>query len=177
MRIIGGAQKGRQFNSPHGHRTHPMSDRVRGALFNSLGELDGLEIVDAFAGSGALAFEAVSRGAKRVVAIESDRLAQQTIADNIRRLDTGEHVKLIKASAGAWLRTAPTLYFDIVMCDPPFDDLQLPLISRLSALVQPLGLLVLSWPGKLQAPLFDGFRVAHANHYGDAQLVFYRRNE
>ena len=55
MRITGGQLAGRQIEAPHGHRTHPMGDKVRAALFNTLGDVSGLEILDAFAGSGALA--------------------------------------------------------------------------------------------------------------------------
>jgi 16S rRNA (guanine(966)-N(2))-methyltransferase RsmD len=76
MRIIAGTLGGRTFESPHGRRTHPMSDKVRGSLFNTLGDIDGLTILDAFAGSGALAFEAISRGAEHVLAIEIDNRAQ-----------------------------------------------------------------------------------------------------
>src|SRR4051812_43097697 len=100
MRIIAGTMGGRTFSSPHGHRTHPMSDKMRGALFNTLGDIGGLTILDAFAGSGALSFEAVSRGARHATAIDSDRSAQQTITENIRSLSLNKHVKLIKASAG-----------------------------------------------------------------------------
>jgi 16S rRNA (guanine(966)-N(2))-methyltransferase RsmD len=153
-----------------------MSDKVRGALFSSLGVLDDLVLLDAFAGSGALSFEAVSHGAATVIALESDRRAQQTIARNIVTLGIEGKVKLVKASANAWLRTQTEHMFDIVMCDPPYDDLQLPLIALLSRRVQPAGLLILSWPGKQEAPTFENFSVAHSNHYGDIQLVFYRRN-
>src|SRR5438445_6894886 len=105
MRIIAGRLGGRQFASPRGHRTHPMSDKMRGALFNALGDLSGLTVLDAFAGSGALAFEAVSRGAQHVVAIDVDKSAQRTIAKNITALGLADRVKLVRASAGAWLTT------------------------------------------------------------------------
>src|SRR5258708_5562120 len=105
MRIIAGNLKGRVFGSPHGHRTHPMSENIRGALFNALGELGGLNVLDAFAGSGALGFEALSRGAKSAVLVEADRLAQKTIAENIQTLGLETRAKLVKASASAWLST------------------------------------------------------------------------
>ena len=175
MRIIAGSLGGRIFDSPGGHRTHPMSDRVRGALFNALGDIEGLTVLDAFAGSGALSFEAVSRGAGSVIAVESDKAAQNTIADNIKTLGVQLHVQLIRASVGAWLRTTPEANFDIVLCDPPYDDLQPKLLTRLAARTRIGGLVVLSWPGKQTAPSFEGFNVATQHNYGDAQLVFYRR--
>src|SRR5881392_748421 len=102
MRIIAGKLKGRQFQTPHGHRTHPMSDKARGALFNVLGDIEGLTFLDAFAGSGALAFEAVSRGAKSIVAIERDRPAHSVIERNIKELGLSGQVKGVKANAGGW---------------------------------------------------------------------------
>ena len=62
MRIIAGSLGGRVFKAPSGHRTHPMSEKIRGAIFNALGDISDLTVLDAFTGSGALCFEAVSRG-------------------------------------------------------------------------------------------------------------------
>src|SRR3954464_3149409 len=98
MRIIAGRLGGRQFNSPKGHRTHPMSEKGRGALFNALGDISGLTVLDAFAGSGALSFEAISRRAASVLAIDSDKNAQRAIAENIASLGLSRQVKLIKTS-------------------------------------------------------------------------------
>jgi len=70
VRIIAGYLSGRQFNSPRSNRTHPMSDKARGGLFNSLGDISGLSLLDAFAGSGALSFEAISRGTASSVAVD-----------------------------------------------------------------------------------------------------------
>lgn len=175
MRIIAGTLGGRTFNSPHGHRTHPMSDKIRGALFNALGDLSGLTVLDAFSGSGALSFEAISRGAHSALAIESDRLAQRTIGENIKALGVQRTVKLIKASANAWLQTSEQQQFDVVLLDPPYDDVQEQLLQRLATTVKPDGILVVSWPGDQPAPSFEGFAVIKERAYGDAQLIFYRR--
>src|SRR4051812_42000237 len=114
MRVIAGGLSGRQFTSPRGRRTHPMSDKMRGALFNTLGDIGGLTILDAFAGSGAIGFEAISRGASRATAIDSDRGAQRAIAENVNKLGLGSQVKLIKTSAASWLRTTKD-QFDVVI--------------------------------------------------------------
>ena len=74
MRVIAGRLGGRLFDSPHTRRTHPMSDKARGALFNMLGDIEGMHVLDPFAGTGALSFEAISRGAASALAIAS-RLA------------------------------------------------------------------------------------------------------
>jgi 16S rRNA (guanine966-N2)-methyltransferase len=175
VRIIAGALGGRVFASSGKKRTHPMSDRVRGALFNVLGDISDLSVLDAFGGSGALSFEAISRGALRATVIESDRSAQRVIAENVETLGLSEKVKLVKASAGAWLSTNPDVQFDIVLCDPPYDDLQLNLLARLSSCVTSRGALVVSWPGKMDAPQFPGFILEAEHSYGDAQLFFFVR--
>lgn len=177
MRVIAGIFGGRTFDSPGTHKTHPMSDKARGALFNMLGDIEGLHVLDAFAGSGALGFEAVSRGAASVVAIDGDRAAQRAIAANIKALGVDGQVKLISATANAWNATATDAeVFDIVLCDPPYDDLQLELVQRLAHdRVALAGLLVLSWPGSAEVPELEGFEHAAGRSYGDMQLVFYRK--
>lgn len=174
MRVIAGSLGGRQFKSPHGHRTHPMSDKARGGLFNALGKLDGLTVLDAFAGSGALAFEAVSRGAKSAICLDRDRNAQLAIADNIRSLDLAGKVRLIRASANSWLSTSDQR-FDLVLLDPPFDDLQPVLLADLAGLTCPGGLTVVSLPAGQQIVMTDGFEHLKTRSYGDNQLVFYRK--
>ncbi|MCA9328933.1 RsmD family RNA methyltransferase, partial [Candidatus Saccharibacteria bacterium] len=72
MRVIAGEFKSRILKDPTGNRTHPMAEKVRGALFNSLGDITGLDVLDAFAGTGAVGIEALSRGAKRVWSVELD---------------------------------------------------------------------------------------------------------
>jgi 16S rRNA (guanine966-N2)-methyltransferase len=176
MRIIAGTLGGRVFDSPGTDRTHPMSDKARGALFNVLGDIEGLRVLDAFAGTGALSFEAVSRGAAGALAIENDRTAQKTITRNIAALGLDGAVKLVATSANAWLKTSgPDEVFDILLCDPPYQDLQADLITHLATRVIAGGLLVLSLPGSAEKPPFEGFEQARARNYGDMQLVFYRK--
>lgn len=174
MRVIAGSIGGRLFESPHGHRTHPMSDKIRGALFNMLGDLNGLSVLDAFSGTGALSFEAISRGAKNAIAIESDKAAQETITHNIKALGLSGQVKLVRASANGWLQTYRGSKFDIVLLDPPYDDLQPSLVQHLAQQTIDGGLLVLSWPGGVDVPSFDNFELIKQKQYGDAQLVYYR---
>jgi 16S rRNA (guanine966-N2)-methyltransferase len=174
MRIIAGSLGGRQFASPHGNRTHPMSDKVRGALFNALGDISGLRVLDAFAGTGALSYEAISRGAADAVAIDNDKHAQRTLTENVRNLGLQKQVQVIKASAAAWLSTTDE-YFDIVFCDPPYDDLQVSSMQKLAEQVKKDGLLVLSLPPGHEYAFGDAFEHVQTKHYGDATLVFYRR--
>jgi 16S rRNA (guanine966-N2)-methyltransferase len=176
MRIIAGELKGRIFHSPSGHKTHPMSDKVRGALFNALGDIEGLTFLDAFAGSGALSFEAVSRGATSAIAIDSDRAAHSTLDRNVKELRLAKKVHSIRANAAGWSIHNMEKKFDILLLDPPYDELQSNLLQRLiKRHIKNGGLAVLSYPGDAGAPEFDSTEIVHSKKYGDAQLVFYRK--
>lgn len=176
MRIIAGTLGGRVFESPGTHRTHPMSDRIKGALFNILGDLKGLTVLDAFAGSGALSFEAISRGAENVIIVDNDRIAQRTIEQNIRLLEVHSKAKLIKASVNAWLRTNANAQFDIIICDPPYDNYQPNVLNRLANNLKKQGIIMYSLPPKAALPLTsENFELEVSKDYGDARLVFYRR--
>jgi 16S rRNA (guanine966-N2)-methyltransferase len=176
MRVIAGRLGGRLFDSPHTHKTHPMSDKARGALFNILGDIDGMHVLDPFAGTGALSLEAVSRGAASALAIESDQPAQKVIDQNIRSLGLASQIKLVKASANAWLTTNHDETFDLVLCDPPHDDLQPNLLTRLAQRVEPGGIIVFSFPphANFSLPTVN-YEPLTAKSYGDMQLKFYRR--
>lgn len=176
MRIIAGKLGGRQFNSPRSHRTHPMADKVRGALFNTLGDISGLTVLDAFAGTGALCYEAISRGAASALAIETDKSAQRTILENVSQLGLQDRVRLIKGSCSGWSRRYRSLQFDLVLIDPPFDDfVQMNAIDKLVKHVRrPDGLYVLNWPGRQEVPVLQGLEQIDLKNYGDCQLIFYR---
>src|SRR5579875_3754006 len=120
MRIIAGNLGGLAFSSPTGHRTHPMSNKVRGGLFNVLGDVSGLEVLDVFSGSGALSFEAVSRGAKSSLAIDIDKNSQKVIQENIVRLRLEDKVKVTKAPFISWSNRNEDQVFDLVLADPPY---------------------------------------------------------
>lgn len=176
MRIISGRLGGRNFASPNGHRTHPMSDKIRGALFNALGDIEGLTALDAFAGSGALSFEAVSRGATHAVAIDNDKQAVQTMLENVQTLQLEDEVKVIKAGAGSWLETSTADDFDIVLLDPPYDHVQPRLLERLAGRATVDGVIVMSLPPNTHVELnVAQFRLLQHKSYGDAELHFYRR--
>jgi 16S rRNA (guanine966-N2)-methyltransferase len=175
MRVIAGTLGGRVFQAPKGHKTHPMGDRIKGGLFNALGDISGLTVLDAFGGSGALAIEAVSRGVLSATVLESDRHAKQVIDENITELAISKYVKATKATAGAWSETNQEAQFDIVLCDPPYDDLQLGTLQKLVRHVRPGGIMVISWPGKLIPAELVGMSQAKNLTYGDAQLVFYKK--
>ncbi len=176
MRIISGLLAGRTFKSPSSHKTHPMSERVKGGLFNSLGDIEGLTVLDAFAGSGALSFEAVSRGASFVTAVDIGKQAVKVIKEGINTLGIQQKMKIIQANCSSWSDNNSETTFDIVLAAPPYDKLQLKLLQKLTRHVIKDGLYVLDWPGKLIAPEFIDLNLLKQNNYGDSQLVFFRKN-
>src|SRR5512133_1370713 len=100
MRIIGGSMRGRQITAPKGTSTRPTTDRVRESLFSALPSLSGADlgggpVLDAFAGSGALGFEALSRGAGPVTFVERDRQALSTLTSNAERLGVARQGKIV----------------------------------------------------------------------------------
>lgn len=172
MRIIAGKYKNQTIISPKTERTHPMSEQMRGAIFNTLGEIDGLTVLDCFAGSGAVGLEALSRDAEQVTLIDNDRAAQRAIADNIANLSVASSARLIKTGVGNWLQTATDSY-DVIVADPPYNDIPLSLLPRLLEHLNPNGTLVLSWPGKQPLPALPAALIL-SRQYGDAQLAYYQ---
>jgi 16S rRNA (guanine966-N2)-methyltransferase len=176
MRVIAGSLGGRIFESPHGHRTHPMSEKTRGALFNALGDIKGLTVVDAFSGTGAIAFEAISRGAKHVIAIEFDKGAHAIIIKNAETLGVEKQITPIRTRVVAWNTRNRGKEFDIVIADPPFDDLgENVLEKKLAFNTKVGGLFVLSLPPHARIVLGENFEQILQKSYGDNRLIFYRR--
>jgi 16S rRNA (guanine966-N2)-methyltransferase len=176
MRIVAGTLRGKQFQEMHKHRMHPMGEKIRGALFNILGDIEDLTFLDAFAGSGALSLEAVSRGAKSSVAIEKDRAAHALIDRNVIDLRIDKKVDVVRANTAGWSIHNMEKKFDIVLLDPPFSDMQVNLLHKLvKRHVKAGGLAVLSAPAKFDLPEFEETKVIVQKSYGDAQLVFYHK--
>jgi 16S rRNA (guanine(966)-N(2))-methyltransferase RsmD len=119
VRIIGGTWRSRRIRFPPAADLRPTPDRVRETLFNWLGQdLTGLACLDLFAGSGALGFEAASRGARRVVLVERNRAAYTALLANCRTLDA-TRVEAVRSDALEFLR-ADSGKYDVIFLDPPF---------------------------------------------------------
>jgi 16S rRNA (guanine966-N2)-methyltransferase len=175
LRLIAGKFGGRIIEGSGTKRTHPMGERIRGSLFNIVGtEIENAKVLDAFAGSGSLGLESLSRGAAEATFIERDRVAQNIITNNVKLLGVGEKTKLIKASVASWLETTEE-QFDIIFADPPYHDLQLSTVFKLTKVLKPNGLMVLSYTGRGEVPTGLGVVVVDNRSYGDAVLAFYRK--
>lgn len=174
VRIIAGRFGGRVIDGSGTSRTHPMGERIRNAIFNKIiDELPGATVLDAFAGSGALGIEALSRGAREVIFIERDRIAQRIIEANLSTLSI-EQARLLKGPVAS-VAASLTTKFDIIFADPPYHDSQLSTVASLFRLLKPNGLMVLSYPGKGEVPTEAEVVVVDNRSYGNAALVFYRK--
>ena len=125
MRVVSGDLGGRKLVTPDGSDTRPTSDRVREAMFNSLFSLDAIEgarVLDAFAGSGALGIEALSRGALHATFVETGRDALAALRENLETLQLGAQGRVVPGDALVHLeRTAvEERHYDLVLLDPPY---------------------------------------------------------
>jgi 16S rRNA (guanine966-N2)-methyltransferase len=126
MRIIGGKQRGQRIFAPAGRSTRPTSDRVRESIFNILAHkashpsLEGCRVLDLFAGSGSLGFEALSRGARFCLFVESDAEARAIIRRNAETLGFTGMCKIWRRDAAQLGRCAPQVPFELVFIDPPY---------------------------------------------------------
>lgn len=179
IRLISGEYGGRILEGSSSDKTHPMGERIRNAIFNKLSneiDINNITVLDAFAGSGALGLEALSRGAKSAVFVERDRDAQNVISKNIQTLGLSEKSKLIKAPITRWAATT-TEVFDLIFVDPPYDDPQLSTVSEIIRLLKPNGLMVLSLPSRSEVPTELGVVVVDNRSYGNAAIMYYRRED
>ncbi len=184
MRITGGVFRSRALVAPRGQETRPTSDRVREALFSMLAsdgifaEDPGPRVLDLYAGSGALAFEALSRGAASAVLVESARSAIVAIRENIESLDVASQVSLVTRPCERALEglAGP---FQLVLIDPPYADVKTKpfatLLSQASQLVAPGGVLVLEHDSKDEPPAPEGLEVDRRRRHGDTILSLFRR--
>ena len=178
FRVISGVFGGRHITAPDTDATHPMSERVRNAMFNILGDkLKGARVLDTFAGSGSIGIEAVSRGAAHATFIERDRHASDALRANIILLGIEAQTKTVHGTVESYVKNTQDR-FDIICVDPPYDDMQLSTVFTLTNLLQPNGLMVLSYPGRGEAPTgTNGVVVVDNRSYGTAALAFYRKED
>lgn len=134
MRIIGGIHRGRKLSFPDAAGLRPTADRVRETLFNWLqNQVAGSRCLDLFAGSGALGFEAASRGAGLVVLVEAENSVAKNLKANAELLDMQQVISVIKSRAASWLQQYQGHNFNIVFLDPPFAQHLLPQTIELLA--------------------------------------------
>jgi len=186
MRIIAGEHRGRRIEAPPGMDTRPMLDRVREALFSTLGErVEGAAVLDLFAGSGSLGLEAQSRGASFVRMIEKDPRAVAILKRNVDLLGVGGEVEVVRGDAlrrELWSSGSSANAPSVVFLDPPYPRLET-LEGRdailgaaedlLGNVLLPGGVLVLHVPARRTASLrFAGPWRRDERRYGNSGLLY-----
>ncbi len=175
-RVIAGTWGGRRLRTPPGDGTRPTSDRVRESLFSSLdsllGGLDGLRVLDLYAGSGALGLEAASRGATHVDLVEQDRRAAQVVRTNVR--DLGAEAEVHQTSVERFVGDAAGPY-DLVLLDPPYPvptaDVAAVLVTLHPAL-DPDAVVVVERSSRTPFAWPDGYAPLRDRSYGETTLWY-----
>ena len=186
MRIVAGQFKGRQIQAPEGRNTRPTTDRVREALFNLLAhnsampEIENARIIDLFAGSGALGFEAISRGAGFCLFVEIAAGARGIIRNNIEAFQLFGNTRIHRRSA-IDLGPKPAglgAPFDIAFIDPPYgQELVGPALRQLERgeWMSPNGIAIIETPQDEHGE-FDGWEELDSRVYGETRVTIVQRN-
>lgn len=194
MRIISGQWRGRSLAAPRGVVTRPTSDRTRGSLFSLLLSLPreiggpplvssfaGLRILDLYCGTGAIGFEALSRGASHAVLVDCDKEALACARSNARELGCAERVSLVKGVLPLALEALPQVgAIDLVFADAPYaidmSETLLALAQRSTSLLTPHATVVAE-VARGSRPNAGSLRLRHARTYGDTELLFFVSRE
>ena len=169
IRITSGFYKGQNIKSPNSEKTHPMGSREKLALFNMLSEyLKEAVVLDAYAGSGALGIEAVSRGAKEATFVEKDPRVCQVIRENLKNLNLQANV-----ICDSVVNFTTPEQFDIIIADPPYNKYSQNEIEHLLEFLKPDGVLVLSHPDNAKTP--TKAKLLKTRKYANANISIYTK--
>jgi 16S rRNA (guanine966-N2)-methyltransferase len=177
MRIISGTYKGRTLKSVHDPRLRPAADRVRESIFNILQNrlsLRGARVLDLFAGSGSLGFEALSRGAARIIFVDDWQGATKVIEENSELLRCEDRCEIIRADVYRFLQHAEGQY-DLVFVDPPYrleNALDLPHKILEQGLLSPPGLIIMEHATRTKIPTNGSFRLLSERTFGSTTVSF-----
>jgi 16S rRNA (guanine966-N2)-methyltransferase len=183
MRITGGVFRSRPLRTPRGTTTRPTSDRVREALFSILTadrSVEGAKVLDLYAGTGALALEALSRGAAHATLVDANRAALDALRANIDALGVRATTRVLATKVERALAD-PTLGgpFDLVFADPPYVLVSEGEAARVLAQLAPRltsdARVVLEHASKSPPPALEGLEGRDTRVYGDTALTFYER--
>lgn len=178
MRIIAGSARGRTFDAPQGRDTRPTLDRVRENVFNILQmKVRGAKVLDLFSGSGAMAFEAISRGAAEAVLVDIDRAANAVQRQNAAKLRMEGQCRILQCDWQMAIRqlTAAGERFQVIFLDPPYamHDM-VPVMEALRPLLVEDAVILLEHEAKVFPATPDGFELYDSRKYGIAGVSFFR---
>ena len=174
MRVIAGELKGRRLVAPRGWKVRPTSDRVREAIFSALGDIEGAKVLDLYCGTGALAIEALSRGASLATLVDRDTRAA---LGNVQALGLADRADLVKADVPRWIGAGGKGETDLIFLDPPYklaDRLGQQLDNHLPSLLSDDGRLVVESAARSPLELASLELLRH-KRYGATDVAFYAR--
>jgi 16S rRNA (guanine966-N2)-methyltransferase len=175
MRIVGGTLGGRVLRAPHGAATRPTSEKVREALFQILGDVEGVHVLDLFAGSGALGIEALSRGAAHATFVDSGKPALTAIRGNLAELGLADRATVAASDAVGFAKRAVGPW-QLVFVDPPYaSDLATRAILALPVATLAEHAVIVIEHDRRNAPgeTLGGLRRTDHRRYGDTNISFY----
>ena len=177
MRIIAGMARGRTFDAPQGLDTRPTLDRVRENVFNILqAKVRGAKVLDLFSGSGAMAFEALSRGAESAVLVDRDRAAHQVEVRNADKLRMADRCRILHCDWQDALRRLQGEKFDVIFLDPPYKMHDLTAVfTALRPLMAEDAVILLEHEAAAFPAVSDGYELYDNRKYGVAGVSFFRQ--
>jgi 16S rRNA (guanine966-N2)-methyltransferase len=176
VRIVAGSARGRRLVAPPGEGTRPTSDKVRGAIFNVLGQFfEGGRVLDLYSGSGALALEALSRGFASATCVESSAGAAAVIGENAAACGFAGQVTVIRRRAADALPALPAAAFDLAFLDPPYAEGPAGALATLDRVLRP-GALAVAEHDRRSPPAdrFGRLVLEDRRAYGDTGISIYR---
>lgn len=179
MKITGGSLRGRPIERPKTAAVRPITGLVVEALFSILGPLDGLVLLDAYAGTGAIGLEALSRGALLAEGVEASRTVARLLQRNADSLGVSDRYVVNVAKVEDWLGWPANQKprFDIAIAGPPFAKIDLAVMDRLGGVVKPAGLLVIWYSSRLAVPELKSVKLVQTKVYGDSALSFFTKSK
>ena len=177
MRVTGGIGRGRRLKVPSGSRVRPTSDKVKQALFNILGDrVEGSVFLDLYAGAGSIGIEALSRGADRVMFVDSSRVSLDVVKHNIDQMGFSDRADLSLSQAETFLKKKSGPY-TIVFLDPPYAEELQPLLVLIAGagILDTHSIVIAEHFKKQQSPKTAGMlSLYRESRYGDTVLAFYK---
>ena len=178
MRIIAGDFRGRNLISPKGNSVRPTSDRVREAIFNILGDITDFDFLDLFAGTGAVSFEALSRGATSATLVDKNL---RTARKNAELLGVSDKVSWKNLDIARFLSSAASKTYDVIFVDPPYDialDIHLQVLTFAEQTLVKDGVLIFEHPKKCELSEHAGtMQRSQIRLYGDTAISFYEHED
>lgn len=173
MRVIAGCAKGRRLKTPRNASIRPTSDKVRGAIFDILGDIEDLAVLDLFAGTGAMGIEALSRGASRATFVDVSRSACDLVRENLATTKLEELAKVLKSDATSPAVAGET--FDVILADPPYDFPSFSaLLAWIPGVLAPDGILVVEHDARMELEETTDLEKVDSRRWGTTAATFFR---